>query len=130
MLFCGAPALCLPCAGEFVLRKGSARAVASTTKVFTGNTHEPGQTGARSHEKAVEAHFEQTLIAQSLAHHSIGVETNASRTQSVEFGIDNTVGQTEFGNAVFQNAAYFVKSLENISTVPTVLPATKKSIKG
>ena len=43
----------------------------------------------------------------------VRLEINAHLAQSVDFGINHAVWQTELGNAVFQHAAYLVKCLKH-----------------
>ena len=52
-------------------------------------------------------------MGEGAADDGVGDEFNAHGPQRVELGVDDAVWQTELGDAVFENAADFVKGLED-----------------
>lgn len=70
-------------------------------EVFARDTHEVGQTCARSHKDSSKALILELLHAHGLAHDAVLYEVNTHLPQVVNFKIHNTVGQTELGYAIF-----------------------------
>ena len=82
-------------------------------KVFAGNIHEAGQTGTGTHKETFEAHFLEAFHRKGLPYHHIRHEFHSHTPQGLNLNVDHAVGETEFGYAVFQHAAYLVESLEH-----------------
>ncbi len=79
--------------------------------VLARNAHEAWKSGSRCHEESAESLRFKILEAESLSNDAILDKLNSSSLQCRYLFVDNGVGQTEFGYAVFQHTAYLVESL-------------------
>ena len=55
----------------------------------------------------------KVVVGKRFAYHAVLLKFHAHLAKAFDFGIYNRVGETKFGNTVFQHAANFVKSLIN-----------------
>ena len=79
---------------------------------FTGNAHEARIAGAGADEYGVVAHLgEHLLDGEQAADQRVALELDAELDQLADLGVDHAVGQAEFGDAVFQDAAGLVEGL-------------------
>ena len=85
--------------------------------VLTRDVHEVGQSGSRTYKYTAEALILQVLHGDRLAHDAVGLEMNTHLAQVVDLHVYDAVGQSEFGNTIFQHAANFVERLEDIDLV-------------
>ena len=77
------------------------------------DVHEHGQACAGADKNGLVAHFKQLVHRQNLADDHIGHDLNAHGLQLFDLVGNDGLGQTEFGNAVDQNAAGGVQRLED-----------------
>ena len=82
-------------------------------EVFARDVHKARKTCARTNEDAIEAHFVNLVVRDCLANNYIGHEVYAHVAKSIDFGFDNAIGQTEFGNTILEHTANVVECLEN-----------------
>ena len=78
-------------------------------EIFARNTHKARQAGAAGYKNTLVALCHQVVVAQGLTYYHVGVKFHTHCAQGVEFGIYYHVGQTEFGNTIFEHAAHLVK---------------------
>ena len=81
-------------------------------RVLSGNVHEVGKSRSRSHEDTFVSLCLQVFHRNGLAHDAVFHKRYAHLRQVVNLDIHNLVGQTEFGNTVFQYATDFVQCFE------------------
>ncbi len=88
-------------------------------EVLARNTHETGQSGARTDENGVESLLvEQGVDRQGAADDDVGLDGYAQPAQGVDLALhDPRLRQTELGNAVDQHAAHLVQRLEDVHLV-------------
>ena len=82
-------------------------------KVLAGNIHKIGQTRSASYENAAITLFFEFVYGDSPAYDAVGHELHAHLTQIIDFHIHHGIGQTKFGNTVFEHPAYFVQGFEH-----------------
>src|ERR1039457_2746125 len=81
---------------------------------LAGDIAELRRPGAGAHERRVIAHLAQQLRdGEQLADDGVEPDLDPHLLQVFDFGIDDEVGQAEFGDAVFQHSAGYVQGLEN-----------------
>ena len=77
------------------------------------NPHEAGQARAASDEEGLIAHLKELVHRQGFADDGIALDLNAQRAQAVNFLLHDLLGQTKFGDAIAQHAAWQVQRLKN-----------------
>ena len=81
--------------------------------VLPGNPHEVRKSGTRGHEDTFEAGVFQLGDCQCLPDDTVFHKTDSELSQVINLKIDDTVRQTELGDAILQDTADFVQSLED-----------------
>ena len=86
-----------------------------TVGIFTGNPHEFGKSGSGADEHGGEALFVHKLVdGDRFSNDHVGLDLHAQRLHVLDLFFHNGfLGETEFGNAVYQHAAGLVKGLED-----------------
>ena len=83
-------------AGQVFVARENARGV------LAGNAHEVGQAGTRGHKHAGKAlGLQEVFHLLRLAHDAVLHEVDTGGTEVVDFEVDDFVGQTELGYAIF-----------------------------
>ncbi|OQC04159.1 MAG: hypothetical protein BWX77_00246 [Bacteroidetes bacterium ADurb.Bin090] len=82
-------------------------------KVLAGNIHKIGQTGSASYKNAAIALFFEFVYGDSPAYDTVGHELHAHLAQVFDLDIYHGIGQTKFGNTVFEHPSNFVQRFEH-----------------
>ena len=80
---------------------------------FPQNAHELRQTGSAADKDRLEAFIFQFLHRQGLADNDVGFNHNAQVFQLIELFVNDPLRQTEFRNAIAQDAARLMQSFIN-----------------
>ena len=91
----------------------------NTLQVFAGDLQELRQTCTGADEYCV-VFVAQFFNVDNLTNNPVGLDFNAQLLQAFDFLCYDSLGQTEFGNTVNQNAAGSVQSFENGNSVATL----------
>ena len=88
---------------------------------LSGNAHEPGKSRARAEEHCLEAVLLfEFLDREHSADDGVRLNLHAERLQPVHFAADDVLGQTEFGDAVDEDAARNVQCLKDGDVIPAL----------
>ena len=81
--------------------------------------HKHGQSRAGADEHSLKALLLHQLVdGDRPAYHYVGLDLHTQRLESVHFLLDDGLGQTEFGDAVYQHAASQMQGLVHGDLVP------------
>lgn len=79
-------------------------------EVFAGDAHETRQSGARGYENAIEAELAEVVVGKRFANDTVFYESDAHFGERVDFDVDDSIGEAEFGYAVFEYSTNLVES--------------------
>ena len=81
-----------------------------TLEGFAGDTHKLGKSRTRANENSLKAFLEQLVHGHGLTDDHVGLDGHAHGAQAVHLLLHDVLGETEFGDAVHENAARHVES--------------------
>ena len=98
-------------AGEIFVRRHDVDGVLSR------DAHEVGKTSTRTHKDTLEPIILQLLNGDGLAHDAVGNEVYAHLLQILYLYINNTVGETELRDTIFQYTTNLMQCLEDMHLI-------------